>query len=152
MLNWLNPHATKAHLPLSKFHLIGSLTAVSCVLLSVASPAQANTITNVSPQVFQCVRRNNGDTPEYRNPEGYVIYQPNLNDPNTGTVEVHSRTWGRIGIVNFAYNSSSQALTISRNTTPIALTHADFLARVQTGMQNTANWCRQQQQTPPRRR
>lgn len=144
MLNHLNPHFRKTRLPFSKFRLIVSLTAGSCVLLSIVSPAQAGTIGDISPKVFGCMKTHNGNTQEYPNSEGYVNYIGG----NTGTVQVYAKTlFGnvKVGSVNFAYksrNSQPGTLTISNNETPITLSPPDFISRVESGMRATADWCR----------
>ncbi len=133
MLNCLNPHRRKTHSRLSKFRLTVSLTAVSCVLLGVASPAQAGNITNISPQIFQCMRRNTEGSDSLGN-RGFIVY-PNS---NSGTITVWARTiFGNIsaGSVNFSYNPSSMTLSISNP-------QGAGGPQVESGMRVTAERCR----------
>lgn len=88
--------------------------------------AQTASLSNISSEVFACMRRNN------RSAAGHVVYEGG----NSGRLLVFAAGVGQVGEMSYSHNASQNSLSVSYVRGRVSVD------QVRNGMVNTANRCR----------
>lgn len=115
---------------LNKFRFVAVLTAMTSIFLGNVHPTMAGekTINDISPEIFECLKKNNV------NSDGYVTYEDNGDmwvgkghPGNPGGVKMH-----------YEYDSSQKTITLRGGKGDVL----DVLGKTQRGINNSAAKCR----------
>ncbi|BAU42492.1 hypothetical protein [Leptolyngbya sp. O-77] len=88
--------------------------------------AQTTSLSNISSEVFACMRRNN------RSAAGHVVYEGG----NSGRLLIFAAGVGQVGEMSYSHNASQNSLSVSYVRGRVSVD------QVRNGMANTANRCR----------
>ncbi|WOB42633.1 hypothetical protein HNI00_05285 [Thermoleptolyngbya oregonensis NK1-22] len=88
--------------------------------------AQTTSLSNISSEVFACMRRNN------RSAAGHVIYDGG----SSGRLLIFAAGVGQVGEMSYSHNASQNSLSVSYVRGRVSVD------QVRGGMENTANRCR----------
>jgi hypothetical protein len=106
--------------------VLANATAWLCIETMLPALAESTSISNVSQDVFSCMKKHT------RSALGSIAYDGG----NTGQIVVYGTGVGQVGKVSYSFDADQQALILTYVQGPASFT------QIQSGLIDTANKCK----------